>query len=128
MHDFFWFNLYVVLNAGLLTLLACNVSRHRMREQVPNGDGGKLVLKKAIRAHANGVEHVTIFGLVVLALTATPLPSHSLGLLVLSFSFARLAHAWGMLGPQFTARRIGAGLTFLLELAAVVLLLVYGVL
>lgn len=128
MHDFFWFNLYVALNAGLLTLLACNVSRHRMREHVPNGDGGKTVLKRAIRAHGNGVEHVTIFGLLVLALTATTLPSSTLGFLVLSFSFGRLAHAWGMLGPQFNARRIGAGLTFLLELVAVALLLVYGVL
>lgn len=128
MHDFFWFNLYVVLNAALLTLLACNVSLHRMRERVPNGDGDKVVLKKAIRAHGNGVEHVAIFGLIVLGLTATSLPSNTLGFLVLTFSFARLAHALGMLKPQFNARRIGAGLTFLLELVAVVLLLVYGVL
>ncbi len=127
MHHFFWFNLYVVLNAGLLTLLACNVSRHRIHEQVANGDGGKVVLKKAIRAHGNSVEHVAIFGLIVLALTTTPLPASALGFLVLGFSFARLSHAWGMLGPQFSARRIGAGLTFLLELVAVALLLVYGV-
>ena len=127
MHDFYWFKLYVACNAGLVTLLACNVSRLRMREQVPNGDGGKLVLKKAIRAHANGVEHATIFGLLVLALSVVTLPPGALATLVCGFSLARLAHAWGMLGPQFNARRAGAGLTFVLELAAVALLLAYGV-
>lgn len=127
MHNFYWFNLYVVLNAGLLTLLALNVSRLRMRERVPNGDGDKVVMKRAIRAHANGVEHVTVFGLLVLALSLTGVPPLVLSALVLVFSLARVAHAHGMLAASFPARRLGASLTFLLELVAVALLLVYGV-
>lgn len=127
MHDFLWFKLYVIFNAGLVTLLACNVSRLRIRERVANGDGGLRVLKQAMRAHGNGVEHVTIFGLLVLALCVTPLPAHTLATLVCTFSLGRLAHAGGMLGAHFNARRLGAGLTYLAELAAVALLLAYGV-
>ena len=63
-----WFKFYVFANVLIITLLALNVSRLRMFERVANGDGGKVSLKKAIRAHANGVEHVMPYGLVMYAL------------------------------------------------------------
>lgn len=127
MHDFFWFTLCVAFNAGLVTLLAANVSRLRIRERVPNGDGDKVVLRKAVRAHGNGVEHVGIFALLVLALSLQTLPAGVLAGLVGCFSLGRVLHAWGMLGRQFNARRSGAGLTYLAEVTAVALLFAYGV-
>lgn len=127
MHDFFWFNVFVAFNVLLVTLLALNVSRVRISEQVANGDGGKPALRQAIRAHGNGVEQVALFGLLLLALTASALPAIWLETLVVSFSLARLLHAHGMLARNFTTRRIGASLSFALDLLAVALLVIYGV-
>lgn len=127
MHDFHWFNLFVAFNVLLLTLLGLNVTRVRIREQVANGDGNKPAMRAAIRAHGNGVEHVTVFALVLLALSFAPLPALAMPLLVILFSLARLTHAHGMLARNFTTRRIGAGLSFTLELSAVALLVTCGV-
>lgn len=127
MHDFFWFNAFVAFNVLLLTLLGINVSRVRVREQVANGDGDKPALRQAIRAHANGIENVTLFGLVLLALSVSRVPAAGMATLVILFSLARLLHAHGMLARNFTFRRIGAALTFTLELAAVALLVACGV-
>lgn len=119
MSSYWWFQLFACLNAGLVTLLALNISRLRMREKVSNGDGDKLVLKKAIRAHANGVEHVTIFGLCVLALEAGAASTALLATLVLGFTLGRIAHAAGMLGGHFNVRRVAAGATYVFEIVAV---------
>lgn len=127
MHDFFWFNVFVAFNVLLVTLLALNVSRVRIREQVANGDGGKPALRQAIRAHGNGVEQVALFGLVLLALTTNGIAPTWLGALVVLFSLARLLHAHGMLARNFTTRRIGASLSFALDLVAVALLVIHGV-
>lgn len=117
--DYFWFELFVAINVLIVTLLAFNVSRVRLREQVSLGDGGNPALRKAIRAHANGVEHVAMFGLVVLALELTAGPAGLTGTLVAVFILGRLLHPVGMLGPTWQARRLGAGLTFLCELVGV---------
>jgi len=111
-----WFGLFVLLNVSLLTLLAMNISRLRMRERVANGDGGLLSLKKAIRAHLNGVEHTVVFALVILALTQTQAGPKVLATLVVGFTVARLLHAYGMLASAFDIRRVGAGMTYLFEL------------
>jgi len=117
----YWFNFYVFVNILLLTLLAFNVSRLRMKERVSLGDGGKATLKNAIRSHANSVEHAVPFGLVVLALSLShqvaPLPY-----LVCGFTLSRLLFSAGMLLPRMSFRRSGAGLTYLLELIALVML------
>lgn len=118
MHSYTWFQIFVCLNAGLVTLLALNVSRLRVREKVANGDGDKLVMKKAIRAHGNGVEHVVIFGLCLLALTGDATPLIPMGVLVMAFTLSRVAHAVSMLGASFQLRRFAAGGTYLCELAA----------
>ncbi|PPE73870.1 hypothetical protein C3942_10745 [Solimonas fluminis] len=119
----FWFVLYVALNALVVTLLALNVSRNRMKHRVANGDGGKTEMKAAIRAHGNAVEHVTVFGLVVLALEFAAAPAALLGALVPGFTAARLMHAAGMLRSAFNLRRAAAGLTYLAEVAGLLWLL-----
>ena len=70
-----WFVLYAALNGLVVTLLALNVSRNRMKHRLSNGDGGKPEMKAAIRAHGNAVEHVTVFGLLVLALEFATAPA-----------------------------------------------------
>jgi hypothetical protein len=124
MDNFTWFYGFVAFNAALLVLLAMNVSRVRMRERIAHGDGDNIALKAAIRAHGNGIEFVPVYGLVVLALCMNQTPASWIAPLVVGFSLGRVLHAIGMLTAAMQARRLGAGLTFSLMLAAVVLLVV----
>lgn len=124
----YWFNLFVFLNVLLLTILAVNISRLRIAERVPNGDGDNVRLKKAIRAHGNGVEHVVVFALMILALDSSQTPSTLMAALVWGFALGRVAHAAGMLGSVFNLRRLGAVTTYVLELIALVGVLRYSIL
>ena len=113
-----WFKFYVFANVLIITLLALNISRLRMTERVANGDGGRVSLKKAIRAHANGVEHVLPYGLIIFALQDASL----LMVLVLGFTVARVLHSVSMLGAFFNLRRLAALLTYGFEAFALVVL------
>ena len=128
MTQHFWFNLFVFLNAALLILLAMNISRLRVKEKVANGDGGNVTMKKAIRAHGNGVEHVMVTGLIVLALEFGQSPVAFLATVVGGFTVARVLHAFGMLGSNFNARRAGAAATYFFEVLGVAGVLIYGIL
>ena len=80
----------------LLTLLALNVSRLRMKLRIGNGDGNNVEMKKAIRAHMNHLEHALPFGLIVLALAQMGSATSLLAVLVVGFVAARLVHASGI--------------------------------
>lgn len=122
MTGYFWFGVFVFANVLIVTLLAINVSRVRMREKISHGDGGNSTMQRAIRTHGNAVEHVAMFALVVLALELAAAPGALLGTLVIAFTISRLLHPVGMLGEPFNARRVGAGITFLCELVGVLAL------
>jgi len=124
MPDFDWFILCVAINALIVTALALNVSYRRITLGVANGDGGKKEMKAAIRAHGNGVEHVTVFALVALALAFAGAPDIAQGSVVLVFTLGRLLHAISMLGSAFNVRRIAAAFTYLAELAGILTLIV----
>ena len=117
---YFWFTVFVSANALLLMVLAANVSRLRLKYRISLGDGDNKELRNAIRAHANGVEQVPIFGLLVLALSLAQASSILLGVLVILFTASRYLHAYGMTCRVFIFRRIGAGLTYLMNIVAVI--------
>lgn len=119
MTPYFWLGAFAAANTLLLTLLALNVSRVRIRERVSHGDGGVLALKKAMRAHGNGVEHLVVVGLQVLALELMGASPAVLATLVLVFTGSRIVHAAGMLGSLAGLRRAGAVGTYLSELGGV---------
>ena len=120
--EHFWFGIYAA-SSGLLTLiLASYVSRLRMTKRIPYGDGGDTEMNQAVRAHANAIEHVGIFGLMALALSLLGSPYAIQATLVIGFILSRVIHAYGMIGRAFPARQWGAGFTYLLELAAVIAL------
>ncbi len=124
MNNFFWFSIFVAANASILFILAANVSRLRMKFKISLGDGGNKALFDAIRAQANGVEQVPMFALIILALPNLDTHPAVLPILVLAFTAARIAHAIGMLLRVFLARRLGAGLSYLLQLVGIVILIV----
>jgi uncharacterized membrane protein YecN with MAPEG domain len=62
----------------------------RIREKVAHGDGGILALKKAIRAHGNGVEHLVVVGLQVFALELMKPSPTVVAALVIVFTTSRI--------------------------------------
>jgi len=114
---FYW---HIVLNLGLVTLLAMNISRLRMRERVGLGDGGKLALKKAIRPHANALEHVLPFSFMVFVAASLEVNERFLLILIVVFFVSRLVHAASYLYSSDIARQLSASVTYLCELAALV--------
>jgi len=124
MEQHFWLGVFTFANTLLLALLALNVSRVRIREKVSHGDGGVLALKKAIRAHGNGVEHLVVVGLQVLTLELLQASPTIVATLVVVFTASRVLHAVSMLGAFPSMRRVGAVGTYASELGAAAALLV----
>lgn len=119
MYDFLWFGVFVAVNAFVVTLLALFVSYRRISLRVANGDGGKLEMKQAIRAHANAVEHTAIFGFIVLALSVLSAPLPVQAVLVIGFSAGRVLHGVSMLNSAFNLRRLAAIVTYAAELLGI---------
>jgi uncharacterized membrane protein YecN with MAPEG domain len=118
--------------AGLLTLifivLSARVIRARGNARVALGDGGSIVLTRAIRVHGNFAEY-TPFAILILAFTeALSGPIWLIHLLGLSFLAARLIHAYGVgtepeidrlrvVGMALTLTMLGVGALAVLWLA-----------
>ena len=121
-----WFAFFCAFNALLLVALSLNVSRLRLKHHVSLGDGGVEELQFAIRTHANGVEQVPIFGLLLLGLLLIQVAPSILAGFIIVFTLARISHALGMLGGISMARKVGAGFTFLCQLSAAGSLFIYS--
>ncbi|TQV81535.1 MAPEG family protein [Aliikangiella coralliicola] len=119
-----YFYLYVSLSVLLVSLLAFNVSRIRIKERIAHGDGDSLALKKAIRAHMNTFEHATPFALVVFVLSQMGLQSVYLATLAIGFVVLRVLHSYSMLASKFMIRRISAALTYLFEIVGCLMILI----
>lgn len=116
--------LYAGLNAILLVVLAINAGiRRAPQNAIQPGMMGEGDLTRAIRAHGNFAENapLALILLTALALTNTAaLPIHILGG---TFTFARIAHALGMMQPKHpnALRFIGNVLTWLVLLGSAAL-------
>ena len=124
MQDFYWFILFTLSNGLILLILAINVSRLRIKNQIGRGDGGNIDLKKAISTHANGTEQVPIFSLIILSLEFTTATSALLAFVVVTFTVSRLFHAYGMLYKTPILVSVGAGITYSVQAIAIISLLV----
>lgn len=121
------FGLYLGFAMLLVTLLAMNVSRLRMREKIANGDGGSRPLRKATRAHMNALEHILPFTLLLLFLDMHPISAWLFSALAFGFLVVRFLHGYSMLTSRFRLRQITAGLTYLFEVSACLLVVVRAV-
>jgi uncharacterized membrane protein YecN with MAPEG domain len=118
---FYW---HIVLNLGLVTLLAMNISRLRLRERVGLGDGGKLALKKAIRPHVNALEHVLPFSFMVFVAASLEVNETYLLVLVVVFFVSRLGHALSYLYSSDIARQLSAMVSYICEVSALIRIVV----
>ena len=117
--------LYAALMALLIVFLAVRVVLFRRSAKVGLGDGNNPDLLKCIRVHANAVEYVPLYLLLMLVLELNqtlPMLVHVFGIVLV---VARLFHAWGVSRHSgvTTGRALGAGLTILGLVVMAVLLL-----
>ncbi len=118
--------LYAALMALLIVILAVRVVIFRNTARVGLGDGNNPDLLKRIRVHANAVEFVPLYLLLMLILElnqTAPILIHVFGIALV---IARLLHAWGVSrhGGISSGRALGAGLT-VLGLVVMALLLLW---
>ncbi|MCC4310360.1 MAPEG family protein [Alcanivorax marinus] len=119
--------LYAALCGLLILALAFNVVRYRFGRGVSLGDGGDVLINRAVRAHGNTVEYVPLALILIGLLEGNNGNAWALHLYGLLLVLGRLAHAWGMLKPGSevnTFRKLGIIATWLVLLAASVHLLV----
>jgi uncharacterized protein len=118
--------LAAALSGLILVALAFRVSSLRMRHQVATGDGDIPALARAIRVHANSIEQMPIFLVQCLCYEANVGSTPLLAALVATFLLGRLAFAWSYSrAPIGLGRRLGAGVTYLTQLALGTTLLVH---
>ena len=115
------------LYAGILALivlaLAINVTVHRVKLQVPLGDGGKPQLLRMIRLHGNAAEYIPL-ALVLMAIYELNggghMALHIVGIALVVGRLLQTAGMWGTEIPGF-GRGTGQTLTWLAIAALAVL-------
>lgn len=120
--------IYAALNMAILLWIAAATSRLRGKHKVSIGDGGVKHLVRIIRGHANAIENMPMFliMLAVAALLGMPaLAVHGLGLI---FSIGRALHAWHFIQEDAPGwqRGGGFGLSFLAQVVLLIGLLGHG--
>lgn len=115
------------LYAGVCGLLLIGLSglaiRLRVRNRISLGDGGNVLLQRAIRAQGNFIEYVPIALLLMLLLElgrASPAMLHGLGMTLL---LGRVIHAISLYRAIGRLRVAGQFLTFVVIAAGAVALL-----
>lgn len=110
---------FVVLFGALITGLAINTTRQRIRAGREQTPAAKEAIQRASRAHGNTLEHALpmLFMLLCAELNGGTRPW--LVTIGVAFLVARLFYTYGMITrPVSPPMRFGAGLTYALEIVA----------
>jgi uncharacterized protein len=99
--------------AGLLAVgLSFYVIRLRQTGRVSLGTGGNAALERAVRAHANLVEHAPLALVLIALLELNGGNPYVLHAAAASLLIGRSLHAWALIRGTFPARLAGMVLTF----------------
>jgi len=120
--------IYTALNMAILLWIATETGRLRGKHKVSIGDGGVKHLIRIIRGHANAIENMPMFFIMLLigALIGMPvLAAHVLGAV---FTIGRALHAWHFIQEDAPGwqRGGGFGLSFLAQVVLLIGLLGHG--
>ena len=120
--------IYTALNMAILLWIAAKTGQLRGKHKVSIGDGGVTHLIRIIRGHANAIENMPVFliMLVVAALLGMPVIAvHGLGLV---FTIGRAYHAWHFIQEDAPGWQRGGGfaLSFLAQVVLLFGLLGHG--
>lgn len=120
--------IYAALNMAILIWLANETGKLRRKHKVAIGDGGVKHLTRIIRGHANAVENMPMFLVMLMIAALMGMPVIAIHLLGLVFTIGRAAHAWHFIqeDASFKTRFGGFGLAFLAQAALLLGLLGHG--
>jgi uncharacterized protein len=106
---------YAAVLAILVVALGINVTMHRVKLQVPLGDGGNAQMRRMIRLHGNAAEYIPIAVVLMLIYEVNGgvhVVLHGAGI---ALTLGRLLQTWGMWSTELPGfgRRTGQTLTWL---------------
>jgi len=121
--------IYAALNMAILLWIAIETGRLRGKYKVSIGDGGVKHLIRIIRGHANAVENMPMFLIMLLIAALIGMPLIAVHALGLAFTVGRALHAWHFIQEDAPGwqRGGGFGLSFLAQVMLLVGLLGHGV-
>lgn len=117
---------YAALIGLIAAFLTVQVIVNRVKLKIDDVDGGKLEMRRVIRAHANFAEHAPLILILMGAAELGGSPKYAIHIFGVALIISRLLSAWGLshsLGQSF-GRQAGASLAILLYVAASVWILV----
>ncbi|WP_322990755.1 MULTISPECIES: MAPEG family protein [unclassified Hoeflea] len=120
--------LYAALNMMILIWLASETGKLRRTHKVAVGDGGIKHLTRIIRGHANAIENMPMFFILLIIAALLGMPVIAVHVLGIVFTIGRGLHAWHFIqeDASFKTRFVGFGLSLLAQLVLLVGLLGHG--
>ena len=103
-----WTLLLLLVTIGYFRWSRILTGRATMREWRPDEVQGTDWYRRAMRAHANCLENLTIYTAVVIALLVTGASSRWLDILAIVLLIARIAQSTLHIGPEQTEMVVGA--------------------
>ncbi|MBU4527924.1 MAG: MAPEG family protein [Hoeflea sp.] len=120
--------IYAALNMAILIWISIETGRLRGKHKVSIGDGGVKHLVRIMRGHANAVENMPMFFVLMLVAALVGMPVMAAHVLGLVFTIGRGLHAWHFIqedAPRWQ-RGGGFGLSFLAQLVLMLGILAHG--
>jgi len=120
--------IYAALNMAILIWISIETGRLRGKHKVSIGDGGVKHLVRIIRGHANAVENMPMFFVLMLVAALVGMPVLAAHVLGLVFTIGRGLHAWHYIQEDAPGwqRGGGFGLSFLAQLVLILGILAHG--
>ena len=117
---------YAAVLAILIVVLGINVTMHRVKLQVPLGDGGNAQMLRMIRLHGNAAEYIPLAVALMLIYEVNGGMHFVLHAAGIALVVGRLLQTWGMWSTERPGFGRGAGQT--LTWLAIAVLAVFNLL
>ncbi|MEQ8479566.1 MAG: MAPEG family protein [Hoeflea sp.] len=120
--------LYAALNILILIWISFETGRLRGKHKVSIGDGGVKHLARIMRGHANAVENMPMFFILLSISALLGMPVIAAHLFGAAFTIGRALHAWHFIQEDAPGwqRAGGFGLSFLAQLVLVIAALAHS--
>lgn len=120
--------MYAALNILILTWISFETGRLRGKHKVSIGDGGVKHLARIMRGHANAIENMPMFFILLSISAILGMPALAAHLFGAAFTIGRGLHAWHFIQEDAPAwqRGGGFGLSFLCQVVLVIAVLAHS--
>ncbi|WP_394690105.1 MAPEG family protein [Hoeflea sp.] len=120
--------IYAALNMAILFWLTVETGRLRGKHKVSIGDGGVKHLVRVMRGHANAVENMPMFFVLMLVGALLGMPMLAAHIIGAAFTIGRGLHAWHFIQEDAPGWQRAGGfmLSFLAQLVLLMGLLAHG--